>query len=173
MSIRPSVDCALIFKSATSNADMRTMFFFIVYLFLFLISICFEGFLLLVSINSTTYWYLFCLNSSCDIDRSNLWTSLRDEDIRAKSRNTSLRIYFNLSLQVPTSNVCTLLGQASVSQGAAGMLTVRHIHITDDVHNPAVCFLRQTLVLTTVTCFHVEKWGYAIFRSLKNTPFRL
>ena len=80
---------------------MRTMFIYIVYLFLFLISICFEGFLLLVSINSTTSWYFFCLNSSCDIERSNLWTPLRDEVIRAKSRNTSLRIYFNLSLQVP------------------------------------------------------------------------
>lgn len=36
------------------------------------------------------------------------------------------------------------------------MLRVSHIHITDDIHNTAVGLLRQTFVLATVSCLHVE-----------------
>ena len=36
------------------------------------------------------------------------------------------------------------------------MLRVRHIHVGDDVHNAAVRFLRQALVLAAVASFHME-----------------
>ena len=43
-----------------------------------------------------------------------------------------------------------------VTQIAAGMLRIRHVDIGDDIHNPAVCLLRQALVLTAVSCLHME-----------------
>ena len=38
----------------------------------------------------------------------------------------------------------------------SGMLGIRQVHIGNDIHNPAVCLLRQTLVLAAVPSFHVE-----------------
>ena len=55
-----------------------------------------------------------------------------------------------------TSNVGTLLWQTTVSQIATCMLRVCHIHIADDINNATVGLLRQTLVLTSVTCLHME-----------------
>ena len=55
-----------------------------------------------------------------------------------------------------TRDVCALLGQTCVSQIATGMLRVSHIHIADDVHDAAVGFLGQALVLAAVAGLHVE-----------------
>ena len=49
-----------------------------------------------------------------------------------------------------------LLGKAGVRQIPAGMLGVGHVHIGDDVHDPAVGLLRQALVLAAVARLHVE-----------------
>ena len=53
-------------------------------------------------------------------------------------------------------DVSALLGQTGICQIPAGVLTVRHIHITDDIHNPAIGLLWQALILTTVAGFHME-----------------
>ena len=44
----------------------------------------------------------------------------------------------------------------SQPDNAACVLAVGHIHIGNNVHNPAVGLLRQALVLASVTCFHME-----------------
>ena len=55
-----------------------------------------------------------------------------------------------------TSHISTLLRQSTICQIAAGMLTISHIHIADDIHDATVCLLWQTLILTSVTSLHVE-----------------
>ena len=55
-----------------------------------------------------------------------------------------------------TRNVSTFLGQACVGQITAGVLTVGHVYIADDIHNATVGLLRQTFVLATVASLHVE-----------------
>ena len=54
------------------------------------------------------------------------------------------------------SHISALLGKASVSQITTRMFRIRHVHITDDIHDAAVGLLRQTLVLAAVTGLHVE-----------------
>ena len=49
-----------------------------------------------------------------------------------------------------------LLRQTRISQIAARVLRVRHVHIGDDVHDAAVGLLGQALVLTTVARLHME-----------------
>lgn len=46
--------------------------------------------------------------------------------------------------------------QAAFGQIAACMFRIGQVHVRDDVHYPAVGLLRQTLVLTSVACLHVE-----------------
>ena len=53
-------------------------------------------------------------------------------------------------------DVGPLLRQAAVCQIAACVLAVGHIYIGDYVHYPAVCLLRQALVLAAVACLHME-----------------
>ncbi len=53
-------------------------------------------------------------------------------------------------------NVGAFLGQAAVGQVAAGMFRISHVHVADDVHDAAVGFLWQALVLAAVARFHVE-----------------
>ncbi len=53
-------------------------------------------------------------------------------------------------------DVCTLLREAAVGKIAACVLTIGHIHVGNDVHNPAVGFLGQALVLAAVTGLHME-----------------
>ena len=53
-------------------------------------------------------------------------------------------------------HISSLLRQTGVSQIAASVLRVGHIHIGDNVHNAAIGFLRQALVLAAVASFHVE-----------------
>ena len=55
-----------------------------------------------------------------------------------------------------TGNVGALLRQATISEIAAGMLAVSHIHVADDVHNTTVRLLRKALVLAAVARFHME-----------------
>ena len=45
------------------------------------------------------------------------------------------------------------------------MFTISHVHITDDIHNTTVGFLRQTLVLATISCLHVEDRNMQAFRT--------
>ena len=54
------------------------------------------------------------------------------------------------------SHVSTLLGQTCISQISTSMLAISHVHIRNDVNDSAVGLLWQTLVLTAVTCLHVE-----------------
>ena len=55
-----------------------------------------------------------------------------------------------------TRNVRAFLGQAAVSEIAAGMFGVGHVHVADDVHDAAVGLFGQAFVLAAVACFHVE-----------------
>ena len=53
-------------------------------------------------------------------------------------------------------DVHPFLGQAALVEVLSGVLTVRQIHVTDDVHNTAVGLLRQALVLAAVAGLHME-----------------
>ena len=53
-------------------------------------------------------------------------------------------------------HVRAFLGQAAVSEVAAGVFGIGHVHIADDVHDAAVGLFGQALVLATVARFHVE-----------------
>ena len=53
-------------------------------------------------------------------------------------------------------HIGALSGQPAVRQIPAGMLGIRHVHIGDDVHDPAVGLFRQTLILAAVAGLHVE-----------------
>ena len=55
-----------------------------------------------------------------------------------------------------TGYISTLSGQTAFRQIPTGMLGVCHIDIGNNIHNPAVGFLRQTLILAAVACLHVE-----------------
>ena len=62
-------------------------------------------------------------------------------------------------------NIGALLWKPAVRKIAAGVLGVREINIGNDVNNASVCLLRQALVLTAVTCFHMEDWDVKTLRS--------
>ena len=53
-------------------------------------------------------------------------------------------------------DIGTLLGQAAIMEVFSGMLGVSQVHIGNDVHDPAVGFLGQALILAAVAGFHVE-----------------
>ena len=53
-------------------------------------------------------------------------------------------------------DVGPLLGQTAVRQIAAGVLGVSHVHVGDDIHDAAVRFFGQALVLAAVAGLHVE-----------------
>ena len=53
-------------------------------------------------------------------------------------------------------DVRPLLRQSTVGEIATGVLAVGHIHIADDIHDAAVGLFGQTLILTSVSGFHVE-----------------
>ena len=55
-----------------------------------------------------------------------------------------------------TGHIGALLRQAGVGQIAAGVLGVSHVHVGDDIHDAAVRFFGQALVLAAVAGFHVE-----------------
>ena len=55
-----------------------------------------------------------------------------------------------------TGHIRTLLRQTSIGQVAAGVLTIRHIHVGNNIHDAAVRLLRQAFVLAAVARFHVE-----------------
>ena len=55
-----------------------------------------------------------------------------------------------------TGNIGALLGQPAFVEVAPGVLGISKVHIRDDVHDPPVGLLRQTLVLAAVACLHVE-----------------
>ena len=53
-------------------------------------------------------------------------------------------------------HVCAFLGQAAVSEVAASMFGIGHVHVADDIHDAAVGLFGQAFVLAAVACFHVE-----------------
>ena len=53
-------------------------------------------------------------------------------------------------------HVRTFLGQTAVSQVAASVFGISHVHVTDDIDDAAVRLFGETFVLATVACFHVE-----------------
>ena len=53
-------------------------------------------------------------------------------------------------------HIGALLRQPGIGQIAACVLRIGHVHIGDDIHDAAVCLLRQTLILAAVTSLHVE-----------------
>ena len=53
-------------------------------------------------------------------------------------------------------DVGTLLRKSAVGKIATCVLAIGHIHVGNDVHNPAVGLLRQALVLATIPGLHVE-----------------
>ena len=55
-----------------------------------------------------------------------------------------------------TGDIRAFLGQATVSEIAAGMLAVGHVHITDDVNDAAIGLLGEAFIFAAVACFHVE-----------------
>ena len=55
-----------------------------------------------------------------------------------------------------TRHINTLLGQPALMKIFSGMFTVRQVHIRNNIHDPAVGLLRQTFILTPVSCFHVK-----------------
>ena len=68
------------------------------------------------------------------------------------------------SRKVPMEHLChrragdihPLLGQAALVQILPGVFRVGKVHIGDNIHNPAVGFLRQALILAAVARLHVE-----------------
>ena len=63
-----------------------------------------------------------------------------------------------------TRNIGALLRQPAVGKVAPRVLGVRHVDIRNDIHNAAVGFLGQTLVLATVARFHVVNRNLHAFR---------
>ena len=55
-----------------------------------------------------------------------------------------------------TCYICSLFRQSAIGKIAACVLGVCHINIRNDVNNPAVCLLRQALILAAVSGFHME-----------------
>ena len=55
-----------------------------------------------------------------------------------------------------TCNISALFGQSAIGKIAACVFRICHINIRNDVHNTAVCLLRQALILTAVARFHME-----------------
>ena len=55
-----------------------------------------------------------------------------------------------------TGHIGALFGQAGIGQIAAGVLGVSHVHIRNDIHDAAVGFFGQALILAAVTGFHME-----------------
>ena len=53
-------------------------------------------------------------------------------------------------------HVRAFLGQAAVSEIAASVFGVGHVHVADNVHDAAVGLFGQALVLAAVASFHVE-----------------
>ena len=53
-------------------------------------------------------------------------------------------------------NIGALFGQSAIGKIAACVLGVCHINIRNDVNDPTVCLLRQALILTAVSGFHME-----------------
>ena len=53
-------------------------------------------------------------------------------------------------------DVCSLLRESAIGKIAACVLAVGHIHVGNDIHDPAVGLLRKAFVLAAVTCLHVE-----------------
>ena len=54
------------------------------------------------------------------------------------------------------SHVSTFLGKSAVSQVAAGMFGIGHVHVADDIDDATVGLFGQAFVLAAVTGFHVE-----------------
>ena len=55
-----------------------------------------------------------------------------------------------------TGHIRAFLGQTAVSEVAAGVFGVSHVHVADDVHDAAVGLFGQAFVLATVARFHME-----------------
>ena len=55
-----------------------------------------------------------------------------------------------------TCYISALFRKTALGQITSCVLGISHIHIGNNIHNPAVCLLRQTLVLATVSGFHVK-----------------
>ena len=55
-----------------------------------------------------------------------------------------------------TGYIGPLLGQAAIGEVSSCVLAVGHVHVGDDVNDPAVGFLREALVLATVAGLHME-----------------
>ena len=53
-------------------------------------------------------------------------------------------------------HVRAFLGQAAVSEIAASMFGIGHVHVADDIHDAAVRLFGEAFVLATVARFHVE-----------------
>ena len=54
------------------------------------------------------------------------------------------------------SHVSTFLGKSAVSQVAASMLGIGHVHVADDIDDAAVRLFGEAFVLAAVAGFHVE-----------------
>ena len=63
------------------------------------------------------------------------------------------------------TDIGTLRSYTASVQIATGMLAVADIHITDNIHDTAVGFLRQTLIKTTVSRLHMENRNMQTFRT--------
>lgn len=55
-----------------------------------------------------------------------------------------------------SGHIRPLFREAAVRQVPAGMLGIRHVHVRNNVHDPAVGLLWQALVLAPVSRLHVE-----------------
>ena len=53
-------------------------------------------------------------------------------------------------------HINTLLGQSAFMEVLPCVFAVRQIHVRNNIHDSAVRFLRQTFILTTVSCFHMK-----------------
>ncbi len=53
-------------------------------------------------------------------------------------------------------DVCSLLRESAIGKIAACVLAVGHIHVGNDIHDPAVGLLRKAFVLAAVAGFHME-----------------
>ena len=49
-----------------------------------------------------------------------------------------------------TGHVCAFLGQAAVSEIAASVFGIGHVHVADDIHDAAVGLFGQAFVLAAV-----------------------
>ena len=111
----------------------------------------------LIDSSKQTHKILLCINVFLAMCREQNILSFLKSKLRMNITSFNLcQVLVQHLCHRATSYICTLLRQSTISQISTSMLTVSHIHIADDIHDATVSLFWQTLVLTTITCFHVE-----------------